>query len=116
MMVNVDAAVMAAVSPIFPECAPNVYEGCALEYVVWNAYTIPEVYAERKPAAARYPTQVHYYLPNGKNPNPGKLKLAQALFDQGFTWPSITNASDSDGQHYVLECDYINAGGVYGQT
>lgn len=115
-MVNVDAAVMAAVSPIVPECAPNVYDGCALEYVVWNAYTVPQVYAERKPAAARYPTQVHYYLPNGMNPNPGKLRLQQALFDQGFTWPSVTNASDSEGQHYVLECEYVNAGGVYGQT
>ena len=114
-MMNVDAAAKAAISPIFPECAPNVYEGTALEYVVWNAYTLPQVYAERRPAA-RYPVQVHYYLPHGKNPTQGKLALQAALFAQGFTWPSITNASDSEGQHYVLECDYVNAGGVYGQA
>lgn len=115
-MMNVDAAAMAAISPIFPDCAPNEYHGDALEYVTWNAYTIPEAYGERLPAAARYPVQVHYYLPNGENPNPGKLKLQRALFDRGFTWPSITNASDSEGQHYVLECNYVNAGGVYGYT
>ena len=72
--------------------------------------------AERKPAAARYPTQVHYWLPHGKNPNPGKLALQQALFGVGFTWPVIEDASDSEGQHYVLECEYVNAGGAYGQT
>ena len=115
-MMNVDAAAYAAISPVFSECAPNVYEGHALEYVVWNSYCLPQVYAERQPAAARYPVQVHYYLPHGKNPTQGKLALQAALFAQGFTWPSIIDASDSDGQHYVLECDYINAGGVYGQT
>lgn len=116
-MTDLDNAAMAAISPLFPDaCAPNVYEGSAVEYVVWNAYQIPEVYAERMPAAARYPTQVHYFLPNGKNPTEGKLALQRALFEHGFTWPSITNASDSEGQHYVLECDYINAGGVYGYS
>ena len=116
-MTDLDNAAMAAISPLFPDaCAPNVYEGSAVEYVVWNAYQIPEVYAERMPAAARYPTQVHYFLPNGKNPTEGKLALQRALFEHGFTWPSITNASDSEGQHYVLECDFINAGGVYGYS
>ena len=116
-MTDLDNAAMAAISPLFPDaCAPNVYEGSAVEYVVWNAYQIPEVYAERRPAAARYPTQVHYFLPNGKNPTEGKLALQRALFEHGFTWPSGTNASDSEGQHYVLECDYINAGGVYGYS
>lgn len=112
---NVETALKAAISPLFPY-APNVYTGKELEYVVWNCYTISEVYAEEKPAAARYPTMVHYYLPHGKNPNPGKLALQQALFAAGFTWPSIANASDSEGQHYVLECDFVNAGGVYGET
>lgn len=115
-MMNVDAAAFAAISPIFPECAPNVYKGRALEYVVWNAYTLPQVYAERIPAAARYPVQVHYYLPHGKSPTQGKLALQAALFAQGFTWPSIVNASDVEGQHYVLECEYVNAGGVYGYS
>lgn len=116
-MTDLDNAAMAAISPLFPDaCAPNVYEGSAVEYVVWNAYQIPEVYAERRPAAARYPTQVHYFLPNDKNPTEGKLALQRALFEHGFTWPSVTNASDSEGQHYVLECDYVNAGGVYGYS
>lgn len=113
---STDEALTAALTPIFPEACPHEYHGNALEYVVWNHYALPQVYAERAPAAARYPTQVHYYLPHGKNPNPVKLQLQQALFAAGFTWPSIEDASDSEGQHYVLECEFVNAGGVYGQT
>lgn len=116
-MRDVDEAAMAAIAPLFPDaCAPNEYKGNAVEYVVWNAYVIPQAYGERLPAAARYPTQVHYYLPSGVDPRPGRLALQRALFEQGFTWPSITNASDNEGQHYVLECDYVNAGGVYGYS
>lgn len=112
---DVETALQTALSPLYP-CAPNEYTGDALEYVVWKVYTLPRVYAERLPAAALYPTQVHYYLPHGKNPNPGKLKLQRALFDAGFTLSSIEDASDREGQHYVLECNYVNGGGVYGQT
>lgn len=116
-MTNLDTAAYAALSPLFPGAAwPHTYEGCALEYVTWNAYTIPQVYAERLPAAARYSTQVHYFLPHGVDPTEKKLAIQQALFDGGFTWPSITDASDREGQHYVFECSYINAGGVYGQA
>ena len=116
-MTHLDAAAYAALSPLFPGAAwPNTCETGALEYVTWNAYTVPQVYAERLPAAARYPTQVHYFLPHGVDPTQKKLEIQRALFDGGFTWPSITNASDRDGQHYVFECEYVNAGGVYGQA
>lgn len=115
-MSNLDAAAYAALSPLFPGAAwPNTSESQALEYVTWNAYTVPQVYAERLPAAARYPTQVHYFLPHGIDPTDKKLAIQQALFDAGFTWPSnIVDASDREGQHYVFECEYVNAGGVYG--
>lgn len=111
---NVEKALMQAVGPLYP-CAPNIYKGEAIEYVVWNCYTTPDVYAEELPAVARYPVQVHYYLPNGKNPSQGKLALMRALYNAGFTWPRLTNASDEEGQHYVLECEFVNAGGVYGE-
>ena len=114
-MTNVEEAVKRAVSPLFP-CEAGTYTGTALEYVTWTVYQLPQVYGEHGPAAARYPVMVHYWLPHGKNPNPGKLRISKALFDQGFTWPSVTNASDGDGQHYVFECNYVNGGGVYGQT
>lgn len=116
-MKNTDEALAAALDPLFPDKVfPNAYTGSAVEYIVYNYTTLPQVFGEGLPAAARYLVQVHYYLPPKKNPNLGKLQISQALKDQGFTWPDIENASDSEGQHYVFECEYVNAGGVYGQT
>ncbi len=116
-MKNVDDALMDALDPILPGCVfPNTYVGKAVEYIVTNYTTVPSVYAERLPAAARHLVQVHYFLPTGKNPNPNKLAIQRALYNSGFTWPSITPAHESQGQHWVLECEYVNAGGVYGQT
>ena len=38
----------------------------------------------------------------------------QALFRAGFTWPRCVDATDQDGQHYVLECETVEPiqGGV----
>lgn len=110
-----DAAIKAALETILP-LYPNKYTGTELEYIVYNYSTIPEVFADSVPHAARYLVQVHLYLPDKKNPNPYKLAISRALKEHGFTWPSITNASDGDGQHYTFECSYVNGGGYYGDT
>lgn len=116
-MKNVDNALMDALTPLFPDKVfPNVYVGTETEYLVTNYTVLPAVYAERLPAAARYLVQVHYFLPTGKNPNPNKLAIQSALSQAGFTYPSITPAHDKEGQHWVFECEYANAGGVYGET
>lgn len=108
-------AIQAAVSPIFPGAVfPHQYKGPLLEYVVWNYNQVGEVWAEGVPHAARYLVQVHLYSPHGKDPREAILKLQRALFDQDFTWPIPTDATDSDGQHWVLECEYTDGGGFYG--
>ncbi len=114
---NVDDALVAALNPILPgRVFPNVYVGRETEYLVTTVTSLPEVQTESGPAAARYLVIVRYYLPTGKNPNPTKLQILQALWDAGFTWPSITPGSDSEGQGWIFECEYVNAGGVYGYT
>jgi len=95
---------------------PNVYTGDALTYLVYNYYVIPEVYANSVSHASRYSVQLHFYLPHKGNPNAIKLAIINACISGGFTYPSMTNASDKDGQHYVFEFEYCNGGGVYAQT
>lgn len=114
MEMSVDEALTAALAQLGIPHAPNLYRGTATEYITTNYQTIPEAYAERVPAAARYLVQVHYCLPHGENPNARIRTISLALWTQGFTWPSIENASDESGQHYVLECEYVNGGGWYG--
>lgn len=111
---NVDTMLQQALSPVFPDAVfPNTYTGPLLEYVVYNYQIIPEVFAERAPRAARYVIQVHYYLPHKQNPRAGFQALSRALFNAGCTWPGMVNGSDSDGQHYILECEWTDGGGYY---
>lgn len=112
---STDAAIKAALDGILP-LYPNLYTGDELRYIVYNYSTIPDVFGDSVPHAARYFVQVHLYLPSKENPNQYKLTISRALNANGFTWPSITNASDGDGQHYTFECNYVNGGGFYGET
>lgn len=95
---------------------PQLYTGGLLKYIVWDYNQIPQVFAERAPHAARYLVQVHFYLPHKENPQAVILALSRALFEKDFTWPTVTDATDSDGQHWVLECEYADGGGYYGFT
>ena len=110
---NLDQILTEALGPLLP-AVPVEYTGDELDYIVWNYSQLGAVYADGQPDAARYLIQVHYFLPNGKNPNSMKVSIAEALADAGCTWPNITNANEKSGQHYVLECEYTDGGLVYG--
>ena len=104
-----------ALSALFPGAVfPMVYTGGLLKYVVWDYNTLPAVWAEQAPQAARYLVQVHFYLPHKENPQEAILSISRALFDAGLTWPSLTDAADAEGQHWVFECEYADGGGFYG--
>ena len=115
-MTNVDNALQTALGSLGLPVFPNLYQGNELEYIVTNHNAIPVVYAERKPQAARHIVTVRYFLPFKKNPNPMILQIEQALFNNGFTFPDMTDVSDSEGQIYAMTCEYINAGGAYGSS
>ena len=109
------AALQAACESVLPGAVfPNVYTGPLLKYIVWNYETLPSVFAEERPDAARYLVQVHFYLPRKENPQAAILAIQWALSNAGFTWPDTIDASDDDGQHWTFECEYADGGGVYG--
>lgn len=111
----VSVALQQTLEAIMPGAVfPHVYTGPMKRYAVWNYEAIPTVWAEGVPQAAVYLVQAHLYLPHPENPHALILKLEKGLFDAGFTWPSLTDASDEDGQHWVLECEYADGGGYYG--
>ena len=114
-MRNIDQVLLEALDPLLPGCAaPVAYTGESLEYIVWNYDQLGAVFADGRPDAARYLVQVHYFLPAGQNPNGMKVRIAQALAAAGCTWPDVTDASDKEGQHYVLECEYADGGLAHG--
>ena len=113
---SVDNALQTALLPLGLPVYPQTYEGEELEYIVTNHSCVPSVYASRAPHAARHLVQVHYFLPTGQNPNLTLRQISRALWNVGFTWPGVEDAGDSNGQHYVLECEYVNGGAYYGDS
>ena len=107
---SIDETLKSTLSQFVPELAPNQYTGNALEYIVWNYNLGPVIFADSRPCAARYFVQVHMYLPNGVNPIQKRIDICRAMHTAGFTYPSVTNASDKSGQHYVFECEYTDGG------
>jgi hypothetical protein len=103
---SINTIIRAAITPIVPECVPDQYTGTATEYCTFNYSELPDAFGDDSPHAIRYLVQLHYFLPTGVNPYTKKKQLKNALLNAGFTYPSVTNASDADGQHYALECEY----------
>jgi hypothetical protein len=103
---SLNTVIRAAITPIVPECVPDQYTGTATEYCTFNYSEIPDSFGDESPEAIRYLVQLHYFLPTGTNPHAKKKQLKNALLSAGFTYPSVTNASDSDGQHIIFETEY----------
>lgn len=107
---NVNEAIIAAVTPVVPVCEPDIYRGEAKEYCTFNYTEMPDGFGDDLPTLSRCAVQLHYYCPEGRNSISTRRALRRAILDADFTAPEIVNASDKDGQHFVFEFEVL--GGV----
>lgn len=112
MAISIESVVRTSLLPIVPIVEPHRYDGEALEYITFNYTELPGLHADGRPGALRYLLQIHWYLPHGTNPNEKKRQIAEELWAAGLTYPSVVDASDDDGQHYVFECEGASNGNV----
>jgi hypothetical protein len=104
-----DSKIVTAVEPLVPVCVPGIYTGEAEEYCTFNYSEIPVGFGDNRPHAMRYLVQLHWFLPLKQRPHPKKKALRRALMSvRGFTTPTITDATDGDGQHYVYEFEAVD--------
>ncbi len=92
-----------AIRPIVPEIMPEPYDGDGATYCTYQITELPALFADGWPGTIRYHTYLHLYLPTGTNPIRLKARIAEALWAAGTTYPSIVDASDKEGQHFVFE-------------
>ena len=104
---TVGAKVRAAVLPIVPICDPGAYRGKAQEYCVYSMSRRPILYGDDVPHVMRYLISVHWFLPTSINPERKMLELRSALARIG-TYPTVEDASDLKGQHYVFELEAVD--------
>ena len=106
---SINSTIRAAVTPIVAVCVPDVYTGTATEYCTFNVSKYPARFADDKPTHIGNSVQLHYFCPTGVNPDAKITALTNALFAEGFSYPEAQDMSDKDGQHFVLECEFIDA-------
>ena len=106
----IDSTIITALEDFGVPVQPNGYAGTDLEYISYTYSELGAVFADSKPHAIRYLVDLSWYLPHGKDPSVGKDSIRHLLKDAGATWPSIINANDGEGQHYVFEFEMC--GGV----
>lgn len=100
---SINERIINAVKPIVPDCVPDAYDGEEDFYCTFNGTAVPVGFGDNRPRARRWLMQVHFYCPKGYNSLARRLSLCRAIHGAGFTYPTEENASDGDGQHYVLE-------------
>lgn len=105
--------IITVVTPIVPVCVPDLLvteagETPPEEYCTFNYTELPDGLGDNCAVLTRALVQMHYYAPLRKS----TIKTRHALRDaiaavDSFTLPSIENATDETGQHYVLEFDAV---------
>jgi hypothetical protein len=107
-------ALQTALKPLGLPVYPNKYTGPELEYIVTNYTTLGSAHGGDFAQAARYLVQVHYYLPDKKNPNDMLAQICRALAAADFSCPDIVPGHSDHGQHWAIECEYCDGGVDYG--
>ena len=103
---NLDVRIKAALAGICGVIVPQVYTGTATEYIVFNYSEYPLEFADNAPHTVGYSIQVHLFVPLKANPNTMKTSIQNALFTAGFSYPSIQDVTDDEGQHYVFQTEF----------
>lgn len=107
---TLDDIIIKTVSPVIKPVVPNLYTGESVRYCTFNYSEMPEGIGDNAAHLTRAVVQVHYFAPLRES----TIKTRHALRDviaavDNFTLPSIENATDETGQHYVLEFDAVGS-------
>ena len=103
---NLDERIRTALTGICDVIVPQVYTGTATEYIVFNYSEYPLEFADNAPHTVGYSIQVHLFMPLKANPNTMKNSIQNVLFTAGFSYPSIQDVTDEEGQHYAFQTTF----------
>ncbi len=107
--VSVEARIVAALSPFGDPVEKSLLYAAANKrphrYYTFVVQSLGDAYGDDEPGCERWLVQVHLFAPLAENCIRRAAQTKKALFEAGFTWPSMVDATDQDGQHYVFECE-----------
>lgn len=114
---TLEEKLVAAVVPIVPICRPHYYrrssdEKMPEEFCSYSFDRLPTLFSSGRPGKLRKSFLLNYCCPINVNPAEKIIALANAIVDAGFTYPTVTDASDEDYGNYAFEFEGIEHGTV----
>lgn len=110
---SVEARVKAALDVFGDPVEKSVLDAAAKQrparYYTFSCNSLGDDFGDDAPGCERCLVSVHLFAPLGENCVRRVRETKGALFAAGFTWPQSVDATDQDGQHYVLECEGVDA-------
>lgn len=107
--VSVESRIVGALSPFGDPVEKSLLYAAANKrprrYYTFVCQSFGAAYGDDEPGCERWLVQVHLFAPLAENCILRAAQTKKALFGAGFTWPSMVDATDQDGQHYVFECE-----------
>lgn len=80
-----------------------------LRYYTFSCDSFGDDFGDDAPGCERCLVQIHLFAPLSEDCTQRVKATKEALFAAGFTWPRSIDATDSDGQHIVFECEAVEA-------
>ena len=84
---------------------PDTYAGSEPNYFTFNYNTFGDDHGDNQPQHEIALIQVHFICPNDFNSVATRKTIKLKLFEAGFGYAEMTDASDKTGQHWVFEVD-----------
>ena len=102
---SVNSSICAALASLKEPVQANTYRPAdgSERYFTFNLSSFGADFADDAPGHERVLVQLHYYCPAAYDTTALVRQVKRLLSAAGFTWPSVTNAGDEDGQHIVFE-------------
>lgn len=113
---SINQKIITALSGFGDPVSPTVYHGETEQYFVFNYSTMGTDFGDDAPQQEKYLVQVHFFCLLSLNSVGRAKQIKQKLFAAGFTWPTMANASDREGQHLVFECEAAEGVELDGET
>ena len=108
---TVNEIIIKALAPFDIPITPDFFGGGAKEYFTFNyADDRAADFGDNAPLHVVAYMQVHYFAPMEKDYLSMKKTVRRALFDAGFTYPDVTDATIKEDRirHLVFECSIEN--------
>ncbi len=102
---SLESRIKTALSSFGYPTYPDTYAGSEPIYFTFNHNTFGVGHGDNRPQHEIALIQVHFYCPTDFDSVAARKTIKRKLYEAGFGYADMTDASNAAGQHWVYEVD-----------